>query len=94
MYHIFFGLSLWLGGKESACNVGNSGDAGLTPESGKSLGGGHSNPFQYSCVENPMDREAWQIKVHGVTRGQTRLKRLNTQACTTSSLMIHLSLDS
>ena len=93
MYHIFFGLPLWLSGKESVCNVGNLGDAGLTPGSGKSLGGGHSNPFLYSCLENPMDREAWQTKVHRVTKSQTRPKLLSTQACTTSYLAIHVSMD-
>ena len=45
------------GGKEYACNVG---DLGSIPELGRSPGGGHGNPLQYSCLENPMDREAWQ----------------------------------
>ena len=43
-------------GKASACNVG---DLGSIPESGKSPGEGNGNPLQYSCLENPMDREAW-----------------------------------
>ena len=43
--------------KESACNAGDRGDAGLIPGSGRALGGGHGNPLQYSCLENPMDRE-------------------------------------
>jgi len=47
-----------LGGKESACNVGVARDAGLIPGSGRSPGGGHGNPLQYSCLENPMDRGA------------------------------------
>jgi len=37
------------------------------------LGGGHSNPLQYSCLENPMDRGAWWATVHGVAKSQTRL---------------------
>ena len=41
--------------------------------SGKILGEGNSNPFQYSCLENPMDRGAWQSIVHGVTKSQTQL---------------------
>ena len=41
-------------GKESACNVG---DLGSIPELGRSSGGGHGNPLQYSCLENPMDEE-------------------------------------
>ena len=42
-------------------------DTGLIPGSGRSLGGRHGNPLQYSCLENPMDRGAWQAEVHGVT---------------------------
>ena len=62
-------------GKELACNAG---DAGLIPESGWSPGGGHGNPLQYSCLENPVDRGAWWATVHSVTKSQTRLKRLST----------------
>ena len=43
-------------GKESACNVG---DLGSIPGLGRSLGKGNGNPFQYSCLENPMNRGAW-----------------------------------
>ena len=46
-------------GKESACNEGDTGDVGSIPGSGISPGGGNSNPFQYSCLGNPMDRGAW-----------------------------------
>ena len=56
----FFG---GLDGKESAYNVG---DLGLIPGLGRSPGGGHGNPLQYSCLEDPMDRGAWQATVHGV----------------------------
>ena len=52
-------------GKESACNAG---DLGLLPGLGRSPGGGHGNPHQYSCLENPMDRGAWQAIVYGITR--------------------------
>ena len=48
------------------------------PGSGRSPGGGHGNPRQCSCLENPMDRGAWQATVHGVTKSQTWLKWLNT----------------
>ena len=48
--------------KESACNAG---DLGLFPELGRSPGGGHGNPLQYSCLENPMGR-AWRAMVHEV----------------------------
>ena len=50
------GLPRWFSGKESACNAGNTGSI-LEP--GRSLGGGNGNPFQYSCLGNPMDRGAW-----------------------------------
>ena len=59
-------------GEESACNAG---DLGLIPGSGRSPGEGNSNPFQYSCLENPIHREAWQDTVHGITESQTRLNK-------------------
>ena len=57
-----------LSGKDSSCNAG---DLGLIPGSGRSLGAGHDNPLQYSCLENPMDRGIWWATVHGVTKSQT-----------------------
>ena len=45
----------------------NAGDEGSVPGSGRSPGEGNGNPFQYSCLENPMDRGAWWVMVHGVT---------------------------
>ena len=54
--------------KESACNAG---DLGLTPGSGRSLGEGNGYPFQYSCVENSIDRGAWRATVHEVTKSRT-----------------------
>ena len=57
--------------KESPCNAADTGDAGSVPELGRSLGRGNSNPLQYSCLENPMDRGAWQNTVHGVAKSQT-----------------------
>ena len=68
------GLLQWLRGKESACNAG---DAGSIPESGRSPGGGHGNPLQYSCLENAMDRGAWWATVHSVAKNHTRLKGLS-----------------
>ena len=55
-------------------NAGDGGDAGLIFGSGRSPGGGHGNPIQYCCPENPMDRGAYWAKVHGVTKSWTRLK--------------------
>ena len=49
-------------------------DVGSSPGSGRFAGGGHGNPLQYSCLENPMDRGAWQAIVHRVTKSQTQLK--------------------
>ena len=57
-------------GKESTCNAG---DLGLIPGLGRSPGEGNGYPLQYSCLENPMDRGAWQATVHGVTKSRTRL---------------------
>ena len=51
--------------KESTCNAGNMGS---TRGLGRSPGGGHGNPLQYSCLGNPMDRGAWQATVHRLTR--------------------------
>ena len=57
--------------KESACNARTAGDRGLIPGSGRSPGGGHCNPLQYSYLENPMDRGAWRATIHGVAKSQT-----------------------
>ena len=51
-------------------------DMGSTPESERSLGGGHSNPLQYSCLENPMDRRAWRATVHSLAKSRVWLKQL------------------
>ena len=52
----------------------NAGDMGSISGFGRPPGGGHGNPLQSSCLENPMDRGAWQATVHGVARSQTRLR--------------------
>ena len=62
LYKVFFGGS---DGKESTCTAG---DMGLTPGLGRSPGGGHGNPLQYSCLENSTDRGTWWATVHGVTK--------------------------
>ena len=48
----------------------NAGDTGSIPGSGRSSGGGNSSPLQYSCLGNPIDREAWWATVHGVTKSR------------------------
>ena len=73
-------------GKESTCNAGDAGDMGLLPGSGRSPGGGHGNPLQYSCLENPIDRGAWWATVHGVLKSQTCQKQLSTNAHTKHTL--------
>ena len=55
-------------GEESTCNEG---DLGCIPRWGRSPGGGHGNPLQYSCLERPMDRGVWQATVRGVKKSQT-----------------------
>ena len=57
-------------GKESACNAG---DSGSNPGLGRSPEEGNGNPLQYSCLENPRDREAWWATIHGVAKSWTRL---------------------
>ena len=62
-----------LDGKESACNTG---DLGSIPELGRSPGEGNGNALQYFCLENSIDKGAWQATVHGVAKSQTRLEQL------------------
>ena len=52
----------------------NAGDVDSIPGSGRSPGEGNGNPIQYSCLGNPMDREAWQATLHGATKSQMQLK--------------------
>ena len=66
----FVGFPGGLEGKASACNAG---DLGSIPELGRSSGEGNGNPLQYSCLENPIDRGAWEAAVHGVAKSRTRL---------------------
>ena len=65
--------------KNLSANAGVIRDTGLIPELGRSPGGGHGNPLQYSCLENPMDRGAWRATVNGVAKCWTGLNRLSTQ---------------
>ena len=58
-------------------DTGDIRDTALITGSGRSPGEGHSNPFQYSCLENPTDRGAWQATIHRTTKSQTWLKRLS-----------------
>ena len=60
--------------KNPPANVGDIGETGLTPGSGRSPGGGHGNPFQCSHLENPMDRGALWANVRWDAKTRTRLK--------------------
>ena len=66
----FFAIIIpqWLSGKESACNAG---DMGLILGLGRSAGVENGNPLQYSCLENSMDRGAWQDTIHRITKSWT-----------------------
>ena len=63
-------------GKNLLANTGDARDAGLIPGSGRSPGVRNSNPLQYSCLENSMDRGTWWATVHGVTKSRTQLSIL------------------
>ena len=69
LYPFYLGFAGGSVGKESTCNAGDTGDAGLIPGLGKSLGEGQGNPLQYSCQESPMDRGACWAIVHRVRVG-------------------------
>ena len=58
--------------KNALANAEDVKDMGSIPGSGRSPGVGHGNPLQYSCLENPMDRGAWQVTDQGVTKSQTK----------------------
>ena len=67
--------------KNLSNNAGDVKDEGSIPGSGGSPGGGHGNPLQSSCLENPMDRGAWWATVHRVAKSQTQLKQLSMHTC-------------
>ena len=72
MRHLYL-QTIFPGGSVVKNPPANEGDADSIPGLGRSPGGGNSNPFQYSCLENPMDRGTWQAAVHGVAKSWTRL---------------------
>ena len=69
-----------LPGSSSSANAVEARDVGSTPGLGRSPGGGHGSPLQYSYLENPVDRGAWLETVHWATESQTGLKQLSTHA--------------
>ena len=72
-------------------NAGDTRDTGSIPWWGRSLGGGHGNPCQYSCLENPMDRRAWRATVHGHAESQTRLSTHTWHIFLSSGLLTRAS---
>ena len=66
--------------KNLLANAGDIRDMGSIAGLGRSPGGGHGDPLQYFCLENPKDRGALGATVHGVTKNQTQLKLLSTHA--------------
>ena len=74
--------------KNPPANAGDKRDAGSIPESGRSPGGGHGNPLQHSCLENPMDRGAWWATVHR-SQSRTQPKRLCMHTCTIEGITLH-----
>ena len=65
--------------KNILANAGNTGNVGSIAMSGRSPGGGHCNPLQYSCLENSMDRGAWLATVHRAAKSQTQLSDFHFQ---------------
>ena len=66
--------------KKLPAKAGDIRDVGSIPGWERSPGGGHGNPLQYSCLENPMDRGAWQATVHRIAKSWTHLKKLSIHA--------------
>ena len=66
----YLGFPWWLSSKGSACNAREVGDTGLIPGLRRFAGGGHGNPLQYSCWENPTDGGGWRGVVHGISKSQ------------------------
>ena len=67
--------------KNTLVNVGDLKAVGSSPGWGRSPEGGNGCPLQYSCLENPMDRGAWQVTVRGVAKSQTQLGQLRMRMC-------------
>ena len=77
-YAQYMGFPVGTSVKNPPANAGDIRDMGSIPGLERSPEGGHSNPLQCSCLENPIDRGAWQAAVHRVAKSQTLLKQLST----------------
>ena len=71
--------------KNPPANAGGTRDVGSVPALGRSPGEGHGNPLQYSCLENPMDRGAWWVTIHGVEKSRAQMKQFSIVACVSSA---------
>ena len=69
--------------KNLPASVGDIRDVGSIPGSGRSPGGGHGNPLQFSCLENPMNRGSWWAMVHSIAENQIRLSDLTDELTNT-----------
>ena len=88
-----FCLALVLVVKNPRASAGDIRDTGSIRGWRRSPGGGHGNPLQYSCVENPMERGAWQATLHRVAKSWTGLKQLSMHAAlATRKLMAFLEV--
>ena len=88
LIYIYMGFPHGSVGKSSACNAGGPGSI---PGLRRSPGEGNGNPLKYSCLENPMDRGAWQATVLGITRVQHDLA---TKPPTTTTIYIYIYIPS
>ena len=75
--------------KNTPANAGGERNLGLIPGSGRAPGGGNDNPLQYSCLENSIDKGAWQPIVHRVAKSQTQLRM--HASCIIVQKIIHLN---
>ena len=87
--HTYMSFPGGVSGKESACKAGDLGDVDLIPGWGRSPGGGHGNPLQYSCLEDSTQKGAWQATVHGVQRVRHNLtnERTHTRMLAVTSVV-------
>ena len=88
-----YGLSNGISGKEPACQCRRCRRPTFDPWVGQSPGGGQDSPLQYSCLENPVNREAWWATVHGVAKSQTQLKQLSTHTDTQTHTHTHMQTE-
>ena len=94
MVHRYPQISKWCSGKETTCQCRRYKRWVSIPGSGRFPGGGHGNPLQYSCLENSMDRGAWQATVYGVARSRTRRSNTRTPMHPHTHTLSHSYTDS